>query len=291
MTGVQTCALPISTALTSLPPPIPRPAPAPLAETALPEEPAADAAAPYRQAQPAPSPQDATPSVRMIAPEPSTAERPTASPVPPRLTRPEANAPSGPAAPPSRSDTTPASPSPPVTAPPPQSPIQTLIIPSAAVAPTTSASQPTERTRAGPSSLIAEPIVLARTIDPELLAPSTNSAPTPERRPQSHAPQAEPQPPAPFARPSPDPRPYAPPNPTSSRQGTTLPQTAPTTAPLPSVAPQATQPSNGPTGGDVFLDGTRVGHWLADHLAREASRPPAGATPFDPKMTAAWPNQ
>ena len=60
---------------------------------------------------------------------------------------------------------------------------------------------------------------------------------------------------------------------------------------MPSVAPQAQQQGGAPSGGDVFLDGTRVGHWLSDHLAREASRPPSGATAFDPRMTATWPNQ
>jgi len=39
----------------------------------------------------------------------------------------------------------------------------------------------------------------------------------------------------------------------------------------------------------VFLDGSRVGTWVADHLAREAGRPQAGGTGFDSRMTAAWP--
>jgi hypothetical protein len=50
---------------------------------------------------------------------------------------------------------------------------------------------------------------------------------------------------------------------------------------------QGTQ--SGPTGGDVFLDGTRVGTWLADHMAREAGRPQMGSTGFDPRLTPAWP--
>jgi len=57
----------------------------------------------------------------------------------------------------------------------------------------------------------------------------------------------------------------------------------------PAAPPQATSGTNGPTGGDVFLDGTRVGIWLADHLAHEASRPQTGGTGFDSRMTAAWP--
>ncbi len=46
---------------------------------------------------------------------------------------------------------------------------------------------------------------------------------------------------------------------------------------------------SGPTGGDVFLDGTRVGTWLADHMAREVGRPQASSTGFDPRLTPAWP--
>ncbi len=62
------------------------------------------------------------------------------------------------------------------------------------------------------------------------------------------------------------------------------------------VAPRAFAPpaapsaqGGGPTGGDVFLDGTRVGSWIADHLAREAGRPQAGGTAFDPRLSPAWP--
>lgn len=54
----------------------------------------------------------------------------------------------------------------------------------------------------------------------------------------------------------------------------------------PASAPAA---ASGPTGGDVFLDGTRMGTWVADHLAREVNRPQAGGTGFDPRLTPAWP--
>ncbi len=55
-----------------------------------------------------------------------------------------------------------------------------------------------------------------------------------------------------------------------------------------SAAPPAQAASEGPSGGDVYLDGTLVGRWIADHLAREATRPPAGATGFDTRLTPAW---
>jgi hypothetical protein len=58
---------------------------------------------------------------------------------------------------------------------------------------------------------------------------------------------------------------------------------------LPSVAPQSPGSASPPTSGDVYLDGTRLGTWMTNHLAREASRPPSGATGFDPRMSIAWP--
>jgi hypothetical protein len=57
------------------------------------------------------------------------------------------------------------------------------------------------------------------------------------------------------------------------------------------VAPQAQGAPSSPTGGDVFLDGTRLGHWLASTLAREAGRPPAGGSSFDPRLGISWPGQ
>lgn len=55
-------------------------------------------------------------------------------------------------------------------------------------------------------------------------------------------------------------------------------------------APPPTQTlQGGPTGGDVYLDGTRVGTWIADHLGREVARPQMSSTAFDPRLTPAWP--
>ena len=69
-----------------------------------------------------------------------------------------------------------------------------------------------------------------------------------------------------------------------------------TRAVSPSLAPTARRPEpagsfaqGGPTQGDVFLDGTRVGRWMADTLARAVSGPASGSTAFDPHMSAAWP--
>ena len=71
-------------------------------------------------------------------------------------------------------------------------------------------------------------------------------------------------------------------------------------APMPGAGAEAAPPrayappanartGSGPTGGDVFLDGARVGTWIAEHLAREVERPQTGATGFDPRMSPAWP--
>jgi hypothetical protein len=55
------------------------------------------------------------------------------------------------------------------------------------------------------------------------------------------------------------------------------------------AAPVAAAASSGPVQGDVFLDGARVGRWMSDRLAREADRPQAGMTGFDPRLGPAWP--
>ena len=57
----------------------------------------------------------------------------------------------------------------------------------------------------------------------------------------------------------------------------------------PTAAQQPTSTSNPPSQGDVFLDGARVGRWIVNMLAREASRPQSGATPFDARMGPSWP--
>ena len=39
----------------------------------------------------------------------------------------------------------------------------------------------------------------------------------------------------------------------------------------------------------MFLDGMRVGRWMARELARQAGGPQAGGTAFDPRSSPAWP--
>ncbi len=56
-----------------------------------------------------------------------------------------------------------------------------------------------------------------------------------------------------------------------------------------SFAPPAQPSPNSPQGGNVYLDGERLGHWVASHLAREANRPSFGPTGFDPTLSIAWP--
>lgn len=60
--------------------------------------------------------------------------------------------------------------------------------------------------------------------------------------------------------------------------------------PLP-AAPQIRRDSAGPTTGDIYLDGERLGHWMANKLAEAANAPPAGGTAFDPRLSIAWPTQ
>ena len=56
-----------------------------------------------------------------------------------------------------------------------------------------------------------------------------------------------------------------------------------------SFAPPPPAQSSHSSGGPVYLDGEYVGHWLSNHLAREANRPSAGGTSFDPNLGIAWP--
>ena len=56
-----------------------------------------------------------------------------------------------------------------------------------------------------------------------------------------------------------------------------------------SFAPQTPPPAAGSQGGDVYLDGERLGHWVTSHLAREANRPSFGPAGFDPSLSITWP--
>jgi hypothetical protein len=64
---------------------------------------------------------------------------------------------------------------------------------------------------------------------------------------------------------------------------------APAPVPTTVVAQHPAQATSGPSQGDVFLDGIRVGRWMTNMLAREAARPQSGATPFDARMGPSWP--
>lgn len=55
------------------------------------------------------------------------------------------------------------------------------------------------------------------------------------------------------------------------------------------AAPSARQQDRGEAlGGTVMLDGHLVGYWLAEQMAKDASRPPSGTSFFDPRQTPAW---
>jgi hypothetical protein len=61
------------------------------------------------------------------------------------------------------------------------------------------------------------------------------------------------------------------------------------TYPGASAAPPPRDSLNGPRQGDVYLDGTRLGRWIADRLAGDAGGPQSGITGFDPRLGATWP--
>lgn len=64
-----------------------------------------------------------------------------------------------------------------------------------------------------------------------------------------------------------------------------------TERPRPQMRHQSTDHEPGQSGasGDITLDGTRLGRWMADALARFGERPPSGSTGLDPRVTPDWP--
>lgn len=57
---------------------------------------------------------------------------------------------------------------------------------------------------------------------------------------------------------------------------------------LPSAARQQSRPAPLPTSVEVVLDGTAIGRWMDQRLARAATRPPSGVTGFDPRLSPVW---
>lgn len=85
-------------------------------------------------------------------------------------------------------------------------------------------------------------------------------------------------------------RPAAPALPWGVTGSSERPAPAVASGPARPMAPLAQpQGQTGPGGGDVFLDGVRLGHWMMNTLGRAAARPQTGATGFDPRMGMAWP--
>lgn len=56
-----------------------------------------------------------------------------------------------------------------------------------------------------------------------------------------------------------------------------------------SAAPPPRDSSGGAMRGDVYLDGSRLGHWIGESLARQAGGPSNGTSGFDPRLGPAWP--
>lgn len=49
------------------------------------------------------------------------------------------------------------------------------------------------------------------------------------------------------------------------------------------------EPAQSPASGDITLDGSRLGRWMGDVLARLGERPLSGSTGLDPRVTPDWP--
>jgi hypothetical protein len=56
----------------------------------------------------------------------------------------------------------------------------------------------------------------------------------------------------------------------------------------PAVVAGDEQKVDRPAFAELHLDGTTLGRWVTRHLEREVTRPQAGATGFDPRMTPSW---
>jgi hypothetical protein len=135
-----------------------------------------------------------------------------------------------------------------------------------------------------PAPQPAEPIQLPRAPGPMSLP---GWADTPQTAPaEPSPPAAAPAPPAwpSFASAAPPAAPVAP--------IPTAPRAQPPERTLPtSASDQQTDAAPAPTpiGGDVILDGMRVGRWLARELGRQADMPQTSTTFFDPRAGATWP--
>ena len=57
------------------------------------------------------------------------------------------------------------------------------------------------------------------------------------------------------------------------------------------VAPSAAGPQALTMQGDIIIDGTRLGRWMTNALARQASRPSSGPVAPDPRQTPLWSGQ
>ena len=58
---------------------------------------------------------------------------------------------------------------------------------------------------------------------------------------------------------------------------------------MPSAVPPPSELQATPSQGDVYVDGSRLGRWMTDHLVKVAELPRAAATGFDPRLTPTWP--
>lgn len=280
-----------------LPPPAPSPAPRQIADTP-PQAPAA-IAAPEKAALPQRvqamhEPAEAAPrSTETLQPATATSPRPAAPPLENHLASPQLitissqnaapqteRAAALPSAPPMR----------PTSVPPPQPARQTS-------APDASRSQAPAAPRPPPPAML--PILVSAPTPRETSADIPPTRTNPARETPS-APSPSPGTPASARNPSTPAAPRAPTAPFITVAARTAPvktiaapmpwpaQIAPSAA-LPPAAPKSASSSSGPTSGDVYLDGARLGHWMASNLARSAGRPPSGTTGFDPRLGVTWP--
>jgi hypothetical protein len=144
---------------------------------------------------------------------------------------------------------------------------------------------PPSYARYAPALPAGQPPAVAAPERPQGLDSRPISMPAPDQREIRQAPLAVREP---FRPPAWD---TVPPNAPTTASGAQVPAWSASAPAAPTVpaAPAAPAASTGPAQGDVFLDGTRVGRWMSDRLARDVDRPQSGVTGFDPRLGPAWP--
>jgi hypothetical protein len=154
-------------------------------------------------------------------------------------------------------------------------------------APTTATIQQPERPPATPASPAGQsPIIMAAAPtepSPRYIPPGTDASSPPTLAPIPLPARSD----APGRAPGPR-KPAAPVISVHVPHATSSVPTSEPTRPLPATDLDGAQQTDRPASAELHLDGAALGRWVTRHLERQVTRPQAGATGFDPRMTPSW---